>query len=74
MPYLALFGRSGLGKTVTLEAFADEMGMVYESLDCLYHLNFKAMRKLFLETIFKEKHEFCKLVEVVNFDKYQTII
>lgn len=48
--------------------------MHYQKIDCLYHLNFKAMRKLFTETLFKERHEICKLVEVTNFDKYQILL
>ena len=49
--------------------------MLYQKIDCLYHLNYKAMKKLFLETIFKEKgNDICKLVEVVNFEKYQVLL
>jgi dephospho-CoA kinase len=43
---ILLTGLRGNGKTTVLQNFASSHGMVYNSIDCLYHLNLTKLKEL----------------------------
>ena len=62
---MLLTGLRGSGKTTILQQYADQSGMVFQSLDCLYHLNLTGLKTM-IQNI---DTSVPKLIEILNFDK-----